>query len=67
MSTVARHNAAKVHARRAYRCTNCGKIVHGNGGRASHRYSHERRGESGGLPPYVTGYATFYRLTGERQ
>jgi hypothetical protein len=32
------------HARTAYECS-CGKIVHGNGARASHRAAHERRGE----------------------
>lgn len=30
------------HARHAYYCS-CGKIVHGNGGRASHADMHERR------------------------
>jgi hypothetical protein len=34
----------RAHAKRAYYCT-CGKIVHGNGGRASHFDMHERRGD----------------------
>lgn len=33
------------HARKAYTCSECGKVVHGNGARASHRAAHERRGE----------------------
>jgi hypothetical protein len=53
VTSIARTNAAKVHARRWYKCTACGKIVRGNGGRSSHRYSHQRRGEACTVPPYA--------------
>jgi hypothetical protein len=33
------------HANHGYTCTGCGKVVHGNGARASHKAAHERRGE----------------------
>lgn len=35
----------RAHARRASFCT-CGKVVHGNGGRTSHRAMHKRKGDS---------------------
>ena len=34
----------QAHARMAWHCT-CGKIVHGNGGRANHKAMHLRRGD----------------------
>ncbi len=43
---------AQAHAKHAYFCS-CGKIVRGNGGKASHAYMHERRGDwqERGEPP----------------
>lgn len=35
---------AQQHARRPHHCT-CGKVAYGNGGWASHRAMHERRGD----------------------
>lgn len=35
---------ASAHAKHGHYCS-CGKIVRGNGGKASHAYAHERRGE----------------------
>ena len=35
---------AQAHAKYANYCT-CGKIVHGNGGKHTHRAMHERKGE----------------------
>lgn len=35
---------AQAHAKHIYYCS-CGKVVSGNGGKASHEYMHERRGD----------------------
>ena len=43
-SEVVRLAKARKHAKRSYFCS-CGKIVHGNGGKASHAAMHERKGE----------------------
>lgn len=43
--TPSRRRAMRTaHARRAWHCT-CGKIVHGNGGSASHEVMHVNRGD----------------------
>ena len=36
---------ARAHAKHAHFCS-CGMRVHGNGGKASHRAAHERRGDA---------------------
>ena len=41
---VVRRAKASRHATRAHYCS-CGKIVRGNGGKASHAHAHETRGE----------------------
>lgn len=35
---------ARAHAKHAHFCS-CGKVVHGNGGKAAHQAMHERKGE----------------------
>jgi hypothetical protein len=42
MDETVRLRMRTAHAKYAYYCT-CGKVVHGNGGRASHEYMHERK------------------------
>ncbi len=41
-----RHRA-RAHARRAY-CCSCGRVVHGNGAKHSHRAKHQRAGDTHG-------------------
>lgn len=50
-------------ARHAYFCT-CGKVVHGNGGRAGHFYMHEQRND-GHRETTRTRYFELFPLTGE--
>lgn len=43
-----KRRSSMTHATRAYTCSGqdgCGKVVHGNGARSSHRAAHERKGE----------------------
>lgn len=44
--TMTNSDKARVHAKRAYVCSVCRKVVHGNGGRSSHARMHVRRGEA---------------------
>ena len=46
---------AAAHAKHAYTCTRCGKVVHGNGARAAHRAMHERRNEPARMRHWVPG------------
>lgn len=39
-----RKQRAQAHAKHGFFCT-CGRIVHGNGGKAQHKYMHEQAGD----------------------
>jgi len=42
---VSNSKRAKAHAKHAYTCNICGKVVHGNGARWMHREMHRRKGD----------------------
>ncbi len=44
MSAARRRQMVRAHARYAAYCS-CGRVVHGNGGKAIHRLMHERNGD----------------------
>lgn len=57
MSSEGRRRRAQAHAKFAHHCT-CGRIVHGNGGKAGHAYMHEQAGDG----HHWTTEASFDRL-----